>query len=42
MADQINHLNNIRHTLAHLMAAAVLELYKDAKPTIGRVIDHGF
>jgi threonyl-tRNA synthetase len=32
----------LRHTLAHLMAAAVLELYPDALPTIGPSIDNGF
>jgi threonyl-tRNA synthetase len=31
-----------RHTLAHLLAAAVLELHPDAKPTIGPAIDNGF
>lgn len=31
-----------RHTLAHLLASAVLELYPDAKPTIGPAIDNGF
>ncbi len=36
------NLVNIRHTLAHLLAASVLELYPDAKPTIGPVIDNGF
>lgn len=36
------HLEHIRHTLAHLLAAAVLELYPDTKPTIGPVIDNGF
>lgn len=35
-------LQNKRHTLAHLLAAAVLELYPDAKPTIGPAIDNGF
>jgi len=35
-------LEHIRHTLAHLLAAAVLELYPDAKPTIGPAIDNGF
>ncbi|MFA6459266.1 MAG: threonine--tRNA ligase [Candidatus Paceibacterota bacterium] len=35
-------LVNKRHTLAHLLAAAVLELYPDAKPTIGPAIDNGF
>lgn len=42
--DQINQekLHNLRHTLAHLLAAAVLETYPDAKPTIGPTIDNGF
>lgn len=31
-----------RHTLAHLLAAAILELYPDAKRTIGPAIDDGF
>ena len=31
-----------RHTLAHLLAAAVLERYPHAKTTIGPVIDNGF
>ncbi len=35
-------LHNYRHTLAHLLAAAVLELHPDAKPTIGPSIDNGF
>ncbi len=36
------HLTHMRHTLAHLLAAAVLEIYPDAKPTIGPAIDNGF
>src|SRR5689334_9579599 len=35
-------LEHIRHTLAHLLAAAVLETYPDAKTTIGPAIDNGF
>lgn len=35
-------LEDKRHTLAHLLAAAVLELYPDAKRTIGPAIDDGF
>ena len=31
-----------RHTLAHLLAAAVLKEYPHAKPTIGPAIDNGF
>ncbi len=37
--DNIAH---IRHSLAHLLAAAVLEIYPNAKPTLGPAIDTGF
>ncbi len=36
------NLEHQRHTLAHLLAAAVLRLYPDAKRTIGPAIDTGF
>lgn len=39
------HTDNLearRHTLAHLLAAAVRELYPQALPTIGPAIDTGF
>ncbi len=39
MAQNLEH---IRHTLAHLLAAAVKEMHPDAKPTIGPAIDDGF
>lgn len=35
-------LEEKRHTLAHLLAAAVLEKYPHAKPTIGPAVDNGF
>lgn len=35
-------LEHMRHSLAHLLAAAVLEIYPDAKRTIGPAIDNGF
>ncbi len=35
-------LNNKRHTLAHLLAAAVVEQYPRAKLTLGPAIDTGF
>lgn len=35
-------LEHRRHSLAHLLAAAVLKLYPDAKRTIGPAIDDGF
>lgn len=37
-----NELANKRHTLAHLLAAAVMKMYPDAKRTIGPAIDDGF
>lgn len=38
-SEQLQHL---RHSTAHLIAAAVLELYPDTKLTIGPAIDNGF
>src|SRR3989339_398272 len=35
-------LHNLRHSLAHLLAAAVLDLYPDTKNTIGPSIEDGF
>ena len=35
-------LEEKRHTLAHLLAAAVLERYPHARPTIGPAVEHGF
>ncbi len=35
-------LDNLRHSCAHLLAAAVLELYPEAKRTIGPAIRDGF
>lgn len=37
-----DYLDKLRHSTAHLLAAAVLELYPDAKPTIGPSIENGF
>lgn len=37
--EQLSHL---RHSLAHLLGAAVIELYPDAKLTLGPAIDDGF
>ncbi|PIZ66028.1 threonine--tRNA ligase [Candidatus Roizmanbacteria bacterium CG_4_10_14_0_2_um_filter_36_9] len=36
------YLNNLRHSTAHLLAAAVVELYPGVKPTIGPAIQDGF
>jgi len=35
-------LHNLRHSLAHLLASAVLDLYPDTKTTIGPAVDDGF
>lgn len=35
-------LQNLRHSFAHLLAAAVTTLYPDAKPTIGPATEDGF
>lgn len=35
-------IEHVRHTLAHLLASAVLELYPNAQNTIGPAIDDGF
>ena len=35
-------IENLRHTLAHLLAAAVLDARPDAKPTLGPAVDNGF
>jgi threonyl-tRNA synthetase len=37
-----DYIEHYRHTLAHLLCAAVLEIYPDAKPTIGPSIANGF
>lgn len=39
---QEGQLNNLRHSTAHLLAAAVANLYPETKPTIGPVIENGF
>lgn len=39
---EIDTLSAKRHTLAHLLAAAVLEHYPNARPTIGPAVDNGF
>ncbi len=42
MSQKPTNLNNIRHSAAHLLAAAVLKLYPDTKLTIGPAIENGF
>ena len=42
MKNDSEYLNNLRHSCAHLLAAAVMELYPNAKRTIGPAIENGF
>ena len=37
-----SHLYKIRHSAAHVMAQAVLEMFPDGKFTIGPPVEHGF
>ena len=41
MKSQKN-LDNLRHSTSHLLAAALLEIYPDSKPTLGPPIEDGF
>ena len=42
MVDKKSHLHNIRHSAAHVLAQAVLQLFPGTKPTIGPVTEFGF
>lgn len=42
MENQQQKLDAIRHSAAHLLAAAVAELYPNAKNTIGPAVENGF
>ncbi len=42
MNNNSNYLDNLRHSTAHLLAAAVLKLYPNAKITLGPPIENGF
>ncbi len=42
MKDKKNNLDNLRHSTAHLLAAAVMKLWPNAKRTIGPAIEDGF
>lgn len=42
MTDSQKTLDHLRHSCAHLLAAAVLQLYPEARLTIGPAIEHGF
>src|SRR3989344_1801090 len=40
--DNKEYLDNLRHSAAHLLAAAVMKLWPDTKRTIGPAIEDGF
>ena len=42
MNNNPEYLNHLRHTAAHLLAAAVIDLYPNVKLTLGPAIDNGF
>lgn len=42
MTTQKQSLEIMRHSSAHLLAAAIMELYPDTKLGIGPVVEHGF
>ncbi len=42
MKNDQTHLNNLRHSCSHLLAAAVMDMWPDAKRTIGPAIENGF
>lgn len=42
MKENKTNLDALRHSAAHLLAAAVLRLHPKAKLTIGPAIDNGF
>ena len=42
MSKDNEYLNKLRHSAAHVLAAAVLELYPDTKVTLGPPIETGF
>src|SRR5690348_504807 len=42
MQHSSDYLHNLRHSAAHLLAAAVMELWPDTKRTIGPAIENGF
>lgn len=42
MVEQSDHLQAMRHSLAHIMAAAIQRLWPEAKFGVGPVVEHGF
>src|SRR5580700_2058439 len=42
MADRYDELHTMRHSLAHIMAAAIQHLWPKAKFGVGPVVENGF
>ncbi len=42
MSDQADRLHAMRHSLAHIMATAIQQLWPEAKFGVGPVVEHGF
>lgn len=42
MNQDKNNLSNLRHSTSHLLAAAVMELWPNAKRAIGPATENGF
>lgn len=42
ITEQADRLHAMRHSLAHILATAIQELYPDAKFGVGPVVEHGF
>ena len=42
MKENLSNLEILRHSTAHLLAAAIMEIYPNAKNTIGPTIENGF
>ena len=42
MAKDIDKLHPMRHSLAHIMATAILEIWPGAKLGVGPVVENGF
>lgn len=40
--EKIDKLHNLRHSLAHILASAVIEMFPKAQLGVGPVIEHGF
>lgn len=40
--ENIEQLNKLRHSLAHLLGASIMELYPNSKITLGPAVDNGF